>query len=270
MDSLVEIIELENDKKMVTEFCKKPSVKLWNILSYKTKIVLLEAAYIRSLTVGEELDASSTLILEEMGDNIYMMADEVPIHILYTEEFKGLSYDVAAKDIRVTGNMRMYDADYTAWKYVESRRKEEEYVEDFKSQLSAYKEEGFDDNPYGAFGWISKKDNSFRINLKQEPGKKGKIRGRKCVNFQVPDLVDIYVERLGYFPEPKEDYLEFNKLDLIKAIKGRPGFNKHKNDLETYDEEYLRGLLTLMTMHIDELCEGLQNFFSERDLLFSM
>jgi hypothetical protein len=278
LDALVEIIELESDKSLVQEFCQAPTADLWASIAYKTKIVLLEASYIRSLTAPEEgegdlsgasRDASQT-VLDDMGSNIYVMEDGVPVHILYTEEFKGLAYDVAAKDIRATGLMRMYDADYKAWRYVAPRQKEEEYVEEIRNQLSVYKEEGFDDNPYGAFGWISKKDGSFRINLKQEPGKKGKIRGRKCVNFSAPDLVDIFIERLEYFPEPKEDYLEFNRDELIKAIKGRTGFAKHKKGLDKKDDDYLRGLLTILTMHIDELCAELQTFFENNEILYSM
>jgi hypothetical protein len=272
LDALVEIIELENDKKSVREFCENPSEELWTGIAYKTKIVLLEASYIQiEMTTGvTEATPATQYIMDDMGGNIYIMGDDVPVHILYTDEFKGLSYDVAAKDIKPTGVMRMYDSDYGAWKYVTSKEKEEEYVNDIKGQLSLYKEEGFENNPYGAFGWISKKDGSFRINLKQDPGKKGKIRGRKCANFQVPDLVDIFMERLQHFPEPKEDYIDFNKEELIKAIKGRTGFAKYKKKLEVQTDDYLRGLLTLMTMHIDELCAELQTFFDDNELLYNM
>lgn len=272
LDSLVEIVELERDKNSVNEFCQNPSQDTWNDIAYKTKILLLEASYIQNLQAqdkGEELPEASSYVIEEMGNDIYIMDDDTPVHILYTEEFKGLAYDVASKDIKVTGVMRMYDTEYGSWKYV-PREKEEEYVEGIKLQMIDAKQEWFENNPYDAFGWISKKDNSFRINLKQQPGKKGKIRGRKCKNFQVPDLIDIFIERLKYFPEPKTEYEDFSKEDLIKAIKGRPGFSKHKKNLEKKDEKYLRGLLTILTMHIDELCEELKSFFEKNDLLYTM
>lgn len=269
LDALVEIIELESDRETVAAFCTDPTEDLWTTISYRTKIVLLEASYLLEFEEKTVPDAAR-YVLDDMGGSVYVMEDGTPVHILYTEEFKGLAYDIAAKDIRATGVMRMLDSEYGAWKYVAPREKEEEYVNDIRTQLSAYKEEGFENNPYGAFGWISKKDGSFRINLKQEPGKKGKIRGRKCVNFQVPDLVDIFIERLEYLPEPKADYLAYNRDELIKAIKGRTGFAKHKKNLADKDDDYLRGLLTVLTMHIDELCVELQAFFERNDLLYNM
>ncbi len=280
LDSLVEIIELETDKERVQEFCAitddpETMGEIWEKLSYHTKIVLLEASYQTLQNEDQELPASAQYVIDDLGSNIYGMSDDTPVHTLYNEEFKGVAYDVAAKDMRATGKMRMFVTDPTqsrnsGWITVPSLELEKEYIEEIKGQLASYKEETFEDNPYGAYGWISKKDGSFRINLKQEPGKKGKIRGRKCVNFQVPDLVDIFVERLEYFPEPNPDYLEYTKEELIKAIKGRSGFSKYKKGLTKKDGEYLMGLLTIMTMRIEELCVALQSFFEEHELLYSM
>lgn len=269
MDSLIEIIELENDKAKVNLFCAKPTERIWESLSYKTKIILLEASYVKYATM-DPVPAAASQVMDLIGDQIYTMTDGTLVHILYTEEFKGLAFSVAAKDLKATGAMRMYDPEVQVWKYVTSKELEESYIEEIKAVLSSTKEEGFENNPYGAFGWISKQDNSFRINLKQQPGKKSKIRGKKCIHFSVVDLVDIFIDRLGYYPEPKEDYLSYSRDALIKAIKGRPTFVGYVKDLDDMSDDQLRGFLTLITMRIEELCEELQAFFEREGLLYTM
>jgi hypothetical protein len=83
-------------------------------------------------------------------------------------------------------------------------------------------------------------------------------------------LIDIFVERLQYFPESREEYLEMGKDELIRRIKGKPGFSKIKEGLDGYNEDQLRGVLTLMTYHIEELCGLLMMWFEQHDLLYSM
>jgi len=269
-DDLVNIVDLDLDQSKVAKFCKKPSVAILDEMSYITKILLLEISYAAMIASGDESIPSIDLIIEELGDNIHEMNDGTIVHIMHTEEYKGIAYDVASKDIKVTGLMRYFDPDSGKWNYIESRDIEETYVEEIRVSTTGTKEVGFEDNPYGVFGWISKKDGSFRINVKPEAGKKGKARGKKCVNFQIVDLVDIFVNRIDYLPPPKDEYISFSKNDLIKAIKGRTGFPQFKDDLESKDKKYLGGLLTLMTSRIEDLCEYLHAWFEENDLLYNM
>lgn len=271
MDSLVEILDLERSSEGVLKFCKAPTKSLFESIPYKTKIILLEAAFARSKDKENKKQKVATgIVLDEMGSNVYIMEDQTPVHILYNEEFKGRAYDVATKDIKVTGMMRKYNPDAKQWTYTESWEEEEKYVAEIRMMLSGKREIGFENNPYGAFGWISKRDGSFRINLKQEPGKKGKIRGRKCENFQVPYLISIFIDRLEYFPTPLEEYNNIDREDLIQRIKGKPGFVGLKKVLDDYDDDQLRSILTLMTYHSGELCELLMGWFETRDLLYSM
>ena len=270
MDALVEILELEQDKENVLKFCKTPTEELLEHIAYKTKIVMLEAAYINSHTTKENAKQrkASGMILSSFGDYIYEMGDGTPVHILYNEEFKGPAYAVAAKDIKATGLMRKYDATLGLWTYIDSNQ-EEEYIAEIRAKLSGQREIGFEDNPYGVYGWVSKKDGSFRINIKPEPGKKGKVRGRRCQNFQVPDLVDIFVNKIQYFPA-REEYADIGRDELIRIIRGKPGFPDIKENIDDYDDDQLRGILTLLTYHIDELCENLFRWFEENELLYSM
>ena len=271
LEALIEIMELDIDRAGVLKFCKKPSEEVFETLSYKTKIILLEVAYATSLQKMNATQRTAVdIVMSAMGDNIYELSDGAMVHILYTEEFRGLAYDVAAKDIQVTGLMRVYNPTSKVWKYVSDVDAEEQYVEEIRSQLGSQREVGFQDNPYGAFGWISKKDGSFRITIKPEPGKKGKARGKVCQNFHVPDLIDIFVNKLQYLPKPHEDYDTVSKADLIKRIKGKTGFSEYKQNLESKTEDELRGLLTLLTLHIDELCAELRQWFADHDLLYEM
>jgi len=272
LDSLIEILELDQDRENVLKFCKSPTSKLFDDISYKTKIILLEAAYVNSLTGKENKrqKAATQIILQEFGGNIHEMSDGTPVHTLYSEEFKGQAYDIAAKDIKVTGMMRKYEPeDQGRWTYVDQDQ-EEAYVAEIRLQLSGRREIGFEDNPYGVFGWISKKDGSFRINIKPTAGKKGKVRGRKCENFQIPDLIDIFIDHIKYFPEPRDEYADYTREELIRRIKGKPGFAKIKETIDGFDDEKLRSVLTLMTYHIEELCEILMMWFEQHDLLYSM
>lgn len=270
MDAFVEILELESDKKSVLKFCKNPTPALYESLSHHTKIVLLEASYVLDLSKkgGVVSPEAVRVVLDNWRKNLHTMSDANVIHVLYTEEFKGIAYDVAAKDIKVTGLMRIFDEVDGSWKYLENREAEEEYVKELKEETVA-DEDDFEDNPYGVTGWISKKDKAFRIKLKQEVGKKSKIRGKVCSTFKVPELVEIFIDRIKYIPKPRPEYKKLKRKELIANIKGRVGFEEYKQDLETKDDEYLKGLLTLLTMHTNELCEELESWFKNNDLMIT-
>lgn len=272
MDSFVEILELESDKKSINKFCANPTVEGFDKLSHRTKIVLLEAAYAYSRRFKKSKDLPNTIkiVLDKekgWGKYLHTLSDANVIHILYTEEFKGVAYDVAAKDIKVTGLMRIFDEEEELWKYLEDGNKEEEYVKELKDE-NVMDDYDFEDNSYGVIGWISTKDKKFRVKLKQDPGKKGKIRGKVCSTFKVPELVDIFVNKIKYLPSPKEEYKRLKKVDLIQKIKGKIGFEEYTENIEDKDVEYLKGLLTLLTMRINELCEELENWFNTNNLMF--
>ena len=267
MDAFVEILELESDKEGVVKMCKTPSTAIYDKLSHRTKIVLLEASYVWSKTkrakkgsVEPSPDAVDFILKAGAEGMLHKMSDGVMVHILYTEEFKGVAYDVAAKDIKVTGLMRMYDDENETWKYVENREQEEKYVKELKTITAATTAKDDTDNPYGVTGWISKRDKQFRIQLEG-------ARGKKCPTFSKPVLIDIFIQRIGFFPESRPEFKGMKKKELISKIRGRPGFEEYKDDLEDQDEKYLRGLLTLLNMSIADLCEHLEKWFKDNDLL---
>lgn len=269
MDAFAQILELESDKASIKDFCKNPTEEGFENLSHHTKTVLLEAAYVFANKKKKSIPRIAKIVLDPdsgWGRYIHVMSDGKVIHTLYTEEFKGVAYDVAAKDIKVTGLMRIFDEENNYWKYLENRKEEEEYVKELKEEV-VEDEDDFEGNPYGVIGWISKKDKAFRVKLQQEPGKKGKVRGKVCSTFKIPELVDIFINKIHYLPKPKEEYRKLKTKELISNIKGRMGFEEYKEDLEDKDDVYLRGLLTLLTMHLSELCKELEDWFRKNDLM---
>lgn len=272
LESLASIKELKGDKENVLKFCKKPSKELFDNLSYKTKIILLEVAFEFSYRkLNSEQQKAVDLILDILGDKIYEVSDGNFIHILYTEEFKGVSYDVAAKSLDITSVMRMFDKKLNTWRTVTNLSKEKEYIEKIKMLVGKQREDCFKDNPYGICGWISKKDKEFRIDIKSEKEQIGKFKTRGGVcqspNFHVKDLVDIFINKINYLPDADEEFLSLKKEDIIKRIKGRIGFEEYKKDLEKKDIKYLSKFLTLITLGKKELCEELKNWLEEKNLL---
>lgn len=272
MDIFVEILELENDKEKVLQMCKSPSSKIYDSLSHKTKIILLEASYVISKTNKKGLTPKAVnSILEFSGKSLHKTSDGKVIHILYSEEFKGIAYDVAAKDIKVTGQMREYDPENEFWKYTDPKN-EEKYVKELKEKLAVTvavtkkeADNGDDGGDRGVSGWIAEKDKKFRVQLQNKKGVRS--RGKKCPTFEKPDLIDIFVKNLEYFPETKDEFKNMKKKDLLLRIKGKVGFDEYKEDIDSKDEDYLRGFLTILTMSKQELCDALEQWFKENNLL---
>jgi superfamily II DNA or RNA helicase len=269
MDSIIEIMELDNDKPLVLKFCKNPTIELLDKLAYKTKIILLEIAFATHI-LNKPMVAPCQMLLDDLGDDIYQMKDGTNVHILYTDEYKGVAYDVSAKDIRVTGMMRYFDIESGAntttgvWRYVEDIEKEKKYVEEVRSILSAQK--SIEDNEYGISGWVSKRDNSFRIEVKNRPNAKGVTRGMVCTSYDIPVMVDIFINNMKHLPDGSE-YKSVDKEELIKLIKGVSGFSDLKEGLDKRDTKYLRGLMKLLSMKKDELCKEAYAWFEEKGLL---
>ena len=270
MDFLVEILELEHDREAVEKFCRKPSGDVLDgaALAHNTKIVMLEAAYALRATGSPAAETDATIaLLEHYDSDIYTMSDGHDVHILYTEEFKGVAYDVAAKLLKPSGMMRWYDAEEERWRFVDNFDLEVGYIAEIKAALEARKTDEFEGNPYGVYGTIAKKDGAFRIIIKLASGKS---RGKKCETWQISDLIDLFVGNFKDYPPVRKDYAKLTKDELIKIINGRTGFDKFKVSLEKKNEKQLRGLLTLLTMSIEELCAAIREWLGEHELLFTV
>lgn len=265
LESLVDILELQNDVGPIKKFCKNPTEDDLDKISYKSKIILLEEAYKRKLLDKEETDATD-IILSEMDDDIYTMNDDTSVHVLYSTEFKGTSFDIAAKKLKATGDMRYFDMEDEQWKNMTDTDLESQYLEEIKI-VDTEEDKLFDNNKYGVYGIISKKDNKFRIRMKPEEGKR--TSGLVCSSFDEGDLRDLFVINLKQFPKINPKYKKLEKEKLTKIIKGIPGSVKYRKTLSKQTEKYLRGLLTILTLSKTELCTVLREMFDKLDILYN-
>lgn len=263
MDDIVELIELKKDAAKLKELCRSPESAAIEDLSYKSTVVIMEAAY------ANRKSAKGKLVLEtllEQGD-IFEMADGTAVHIMYMEEHRGQAYDVAAKELKPTGQMRVFVPVEGTWTYIGDSDREENYITQIKEILESRAEAGLKDNPYGIFGSISKKDKQFRIKKRG-----GRGIGKECAFFDVADLLNIYFDNIRFLPKAKPDHLKKSRSELIDLLEGLP-YHKHRysdEDIEEMSTEHLAQLLTLLAMSKPELCEGLKSWFIEHDLLYML
>jgi hypothetical protein len=259
MNDLVTIMELKKDKEIVAEFCESPSEEIYNKLSHKGKIILIESVF-----SSTSKTPAATVVREIAEPDVYTMKDGSYVHILYADEFLGASYDVAAKTIKATGLMRFFDTNDEKWKFIDDPDKELKYVGEIKNILSSQKGEEFKDNPYGVYGTVSKKDQAFRIHIKLDSGKS---RGRKCTTWGIADLINIFISKIKFLPKSKKEYEKLDKDELIQRISNKS--KKYSETiLENKTESDLRKILTLFSMDSVELCNSLYSWFKKQKLLF--
>jgi hypothetical protein len=261
-ESLVQILEYRGDENIIKSICKGDT-KQFNKLSLKTKILLLEAsyAYINSVKKTKKSAKSAEEIVNNMKNALYKMSDGSIVHILYNTEYKGTSYSVAAKDIRAGGMRRYYPAGPEGrWMDVVGE-KEDEYIKEIKATMKEKKDIRFEENPYGVVGWISKVDQKFRI-IVQSAGKN--TRGRVCSSIHREDIIDIFIDRLGYFPQHETNYKGVSDDKIALMIKGISGMEVLKQKAEKLNSNQRRSLLYMMSVKIEELCELLQEWLTRK------
>lgn len=273
-NSFEDMIDLRNmgkDKMIVKEFCSTPDLTTFSKLSYKTQVLMLESAYILRKQKGLSSKQKDILnfVLEEMGDYIYQVEDATGekkiINSAYAQEYKGEAYDVSAKEIRAEGLLRVYNPNTSSWSGVTDKGEEKEYARDIKNINRQRIEKAFDDNPYGVYGWISKKDGRFRI-VKKEEGTS--TRGRVC-GTPIRDLYEIFFNRIKELPKPDPEYKKDDRKTLLEKIEGRLQVDEEfKKNLKDKDDDYLRRFLTLTSMNIDRTCETLKEWLQKHNLLF--
>ena len=263
LEDFVEIRQLSDDKDLVRDFCKEPTEEVLKKMHYKTQIILLEEAY-----ASETSTKAEKMVLALLNDNLYETSDGKVVHLLYTSEFTGISYNVIAKNIIANGLTRVYDPERREWNFVESLEKEKGYIEEIKASQQGEAQKGFENNPYGVYGTVSKLDGKFRMRIKTDKG--GARGGRVCDSWLYNDLLDIF-DRIKYLPKASPQYASKNKASLIPAIRGLINLPaKRKKKLEGQTEKRLRKLLTLYTMSNDQLCATLKSWFKKNNLLFEI
>ena len=285
MDTIVENMLLDRDVDVLREVCGSsdddPSgkvenlEKVWEGLSHTTKIILFETVFIRSRGGKKSKNPVADFILGEMSGDVHEIDGKI-YHILYADEFTGTSYNVGSKELPAEGKTRVFvPGTGTTLGYftnVTDVVAETEILKTIKDSASKKKENQFEGNEYGIVGWLSKKDKSFKIELQNENrfGKKGLTKGLRCKNFDIPKLLNIFVDRLDYLPPVDPIYADRDVDQMIKLIRGRvsvPERFKKLDWLRSKSEGELRSLLTLFSMTNEQLCAELEKWLDEKQLL---
>lgn len=286
LEDISEIEILKMDSPAIDIFCHDPTSELgkkkFNELNHRTQILLLESIYeiekrkgFKNMSAREK--AVRSILNKRFKEEIRTMPDGNIIHLLYTTEYTGTSYNVTVKEIKVTGKMRIFDQRTGKWKFLTDGDKEEEYVNTLVSEKKKNKpgkkekeaDDPYDDNPYGVHGFIDKTDHRFKLKFSFNPekGHKKEKRGRQCTSYDIIELQQIYMENLKTFPPPFDVTFSKTKSELIQGIRAKPIFNEYKDDLEERDIDYLRGFWSLLYSSKECLCDCLAGWFDENELM---
>jgi SNF2-related domain len=255
MSDIIYLMESKEDKETIKEFVEDPSKESFENLSFQTRIDIFESLYEKQKLNKQEKKIKK-IVDKYFGHKVYIV-DGIPVHILYTEEYKGTSYDVAAKNIKALGKTRYFVEDESGpkWKYITDKDEEEKFIEGIKKSMSKVKEVGFEGNKYGVYGYIASKDGLLRISTGH--------RGRVCKTIHRDKLVDIIINKIGELP--KVSLKGKNTEDLLSAIDKKIG--SIKIDLTDRSDEDLGGILEILTKKREDLCEYLQNWLIKNNLM---
>jgi hypothetical protein len=289
MSNIVEMMLMDKDRPLVDKFCNDPTAENFAALSHISRVVLFETAFAQSKTSEGLKSPAGKFALDRFKNDVFDV-DGAILHVLYTEEYKGTAYNISAKDIPVKGLTRQFIPGKKAlgrWVNVTDPKIEKEYTIKIKDIKTTKHQDPYDLDPLrrGIFGWISKDDGKFRVEIKKEvkrggPGKKGLTKGMVCKSFKLPVLFDIFVNRIKYLPPINPAYEDLDHNALVKLIRGRQNIadlremdqdgNPQPVDFASKTNEELRGLLTLFSMKNEGVCAILQEWLSNEGLLLNL
>jgi hypothetical protein len=277
LHDLAEIYHLKEDKKHLLEFCEDPkgNRNLLNKMHYRTLILLTEK--IQELNglkmkgkklTRREMD-SVEVGLKVLGRYLIHLSGGVVVHNMYDSEYTGVGYNIAAKEIKPTGMLRVFDPETGVWDNVMGE-KELEYIDEIKKlKKGGGEEEEWEGNEYGAYGFVDK-TNKFKVRLKTKPGQRS-TKGSVCVEagWNIPKLLELFHE-LGDLPPGVKKFEGMERKELIKEIKSKGDLKVFMKGIEEREDDELRSILSLESMNKFELCEKLEEWFKEKDLFYDM
>jgi hypothetical protein len=299
-----ELVDKDIGNGHIQSFVEDPNPNTFKNLSYKTQIILFEDAFIKkfpNVHPSKKDDTSIDFLLRTFEKRVFKITmkdyfdyyvkrfsagnvqdknfqtykkiynDEkvLYVHSLFSEEFKGISYDVASKQFEITNTMRWYDEKNKRWNFINDIIFEE-YLSKYNKELERHlKDQAFDDNPYDIFGWISKKDKKFRINLKPK-GTEKRRKGIVCETSRDSTvLMDIFLNNLKSFPPLREHVERLSKDEAISLIKSRPLYEKYAKNIESKSTDYIRNIANMTEMKKGDLCSELKIWLKDHNLLYS-
>lgn len=252
LEFIIEGYLMAEDIPAVQTFCHVPTKANLEKVSFRSRIVLVEYAYAARAKnlYNKKLKAlnSINLLLIIYDKDIYVLPDGKAVHLLYTEEYGGMSYNVVAKGLKPTGKMRVFSDG--VWSTA-TLAEEDKYIAEVK-KLTERKKEEVRETFAGIYGTISSKDGHFRI-VRPPTGK-----GRVCGTLKREDLLKTTID-LGAMPDPDDEEVTIDalrKFEHIAAFEPLPD-----------DPDILNQIKQLLSMTNKGLCEFLKGWMENADLL---
>jgi hypothetical protein len=263
---LVQMFQLQRDKKKLVSLCKHPSAEKVDELNYRTLILLLEMGQklLWRREKGEKLSSRENKaadIIDETIANKYLVPTLTGefLHDMYAPLFTGRGFEAEVKTMKPTGWMRIFDPQTGEWGFV-GKENEKNYFDLFKKEEKKRVEIEVEDNPYGMIGMV--KGGKFAIARTKEKGGGGS--GRVCGSIKIPDLVEIMRE-IEVFPPVHSTIPKEKKSTLIKYIMNSAGLKAFhdKEYLQSKDEEIIKRILSISKTKRADLCSLIEKKFKE-------
>lgn len=252
---LIQIIQLEEDKKLVCKFATKQNINDFYKLNPVTQTTLLE--WIAVQKDIEPLRKIREMLNREIKKHFYKMEDGTFFHELQ-------------------GGIKIYDVDNGEWVYA-THEEINEYEEEMqKKKAEEEHKEQWEEMRYDFVGIISGKgkNRQFKIKTKKtiekkEKSREGKPTGRVCQYYRKPDLLGFFFQ-LGFYPTPhsafgkgqsRQNLISLAKSKIPEYTKYKEIFPEAKYDLENLSTERIRELAYLFTLRNKIMCDKLEEWF---------
>lgn len=260
-EDAIETVQLNEDLHIVSTFVKDPTMDNFNVLSYRTKIVLLESIIQDEYSGVVRTDKATKIVKSSLQKEIYEMDDGVLVHNMYNNKEAGARYSVLTKDLKVNGKLRVLDPsdEYEVkWKFVIPSN-EAGYIAEIKRKIETSTTSGFENNPYDMYGLLDKTE-KFKIVRK---GNKGII----CGTIPVPEIIEICykLNHLPYSDEINPDIADVPKAEvkalLVSNTKWADYPHIKSGSYKDMSVDKLKKLYTLYSMTKKDLCESVERWF---------
>lgn len=256
--------QIINDKMLANDLTTLETIDLKNKVATKkvitklnieTKIFVLE--YLLSIE-NEEMSKRQrdlyTAFISAFEDHIFRIGDEI-IHDLEKTVIDREFVDYTTGE---SGSLRCFKDG--VWNYCQKGQ----YSTLIKDLKKATSDVAVIENEWGIYGILSG-DGKFKLADKtKETGadRRGKYTGKACSSWHKPDLIEVFL-RIGIDPGKIDTSLKTKKelLDQINRLKVSAAVPKNAN-IPTLQKIY-----TLGSQKISVLCDQLQTWFTDNDLV---
>ncbi len=185
----------------------------------------------------------------------------VYIHFLHYRDYYKPGFGKYPDSIEQQGKTQIYN---DGWRSM-TKEQEEKYWY-LISNVTKVASIDFDKIDYDFHGIIDS-SGKFKIRIKNEKGKK-KTTGRECV---AAGWSKEYIYELFYFmkkyPPHSEYYETYDREELIHYIKLNQDFNIFINNIDKFNDNDLRNILSLQGYSKIELCDFIQKWMEDNDLI---